>query len=513
MLEEIIAGFLSLFSAFTTDVPRVSRNKTTINSSEQEALLYRHTEYGTFEDETTIMPVNCNYVRINNEGEIIQLKPTVQQSLIRSLKTNLSITIAVFLLAIIGITVLYLDLRTNDLCFEWRTHNHTIPLRILRLKLIGDCVEGILLSLWFPITMVILFGWSEFKRHYASTVLAGLMFGFMAILYLTFLMVYNVYDTNVVYRVPGNMLFAINLLVGSIIVVRKIREIRPNVSYSNLQMIIVISVEFLTSFAVAMFYRYLAVPLFNSLKNETWKFFVAMLTPLLILLPTAVCKHMALRRSSEIIQQQRSFILVYFMRGSSIALYRIMQADFQNLWLFVGLSFFSGLSYVFRTATWNIRNKIWARVIKLLRATCCANLRQLPVNTPHSRRLKADLEIQNILFENNILIVSQAYLVLYMISSFELSEWTVIKKSLSRLAIGLTIEFVFNTLSVFFHIHWYNIPIPRVWTKYWRRHIFANAVILVVIVCYFTVVLLSVFQVRMHNSPTAYVIKNCTMHY
>ena len=98
------------------------------------------------------------------------------------------------------------------------------------------------------------------------------------------------------------------------------------------------------------------------------------------------------------------------MRGASITLYRVMQADFKSLWLFIGLSLFSGFSYVFRTATLSIRNKIWAVVIKLLNKTCCSRLRQLPVNTSHSRRLKADTEIQNILFENNTLIISQAYI-------------------------------------------------------------------------------------------------------
>ena len=154
-----------------------------------------------------------------------------------------------------------------------------------------------------------------------------------------------------------------------------------------------------------------------------------------------------------------------------------------------------------------------AHVIQLLRVTCCANLRQLPVNTPHSRRLKAGKEIQNILFENNIFIISQAYLVLCMILSFELSDWAVIKKSLSRLAIGLTIEIFYNTLSVFFYIHWHRVPIPRAWSECWRQHVFANAVILVVIPCYFTTVLLSVFQTRIHDTPEAYIIRKCTMPY
>ena len=519
MLEEIIAGFLSLFSAFTFDTPHLSREKVILTGLGVERLdessLWddnTQTEYGTFVDITTT-PSKLAYIEIEDKDEI-QVKPTIRQSIARSLKTNLSITLAVFPLAAIGMTFIYFDLRTCDLCFEWRSRNNTIPYSVMRIKLIGDCIEGFLLNLWFPTSLMILFGWSDFKRHFSSTMYVGFLVALMATLYLTFLLLFDVYDTNVVYRVPGNVLFASGLIAGSLVVVRKIREVRPNVSYSDVQIMAIVSMEFLASSAIAMNYRYVAVPWFNSLDNEMYKFVVATLTPVLTLFPIALCKHMALRRSSEMIDPRRSFILVYFMRGASITLYRVMQADFKSLWLFIGLSLFSGFSYVFKTATLSLRNKIWAVVIKLLNQTCCSSLRQLPLNTPHSRRLKADTEIQNILFENNNLIISQAYLVLYMIISFELSDWSVIKKSLIRLAIGLAIELFFNTLSIFFHVHWYNVPIPRVWSQCWKRHIFANAVILVVIVCYFTAVLLSVFQVRMQHSENSKlygVVRNCTL--
>ena len=512
MLEEIIAGFLSLFSTFTMDTPHVYRDKTiTGSNTERMSDLGETAEYGTFMDETASLFTSANFrrVQIETDGEI-HIRRRFRESLMQSLKTNLSITFAVFLLAAIGIGILYFDLRTCDLCFEWRNHNHTLPFSVMRIKLIGDSIEVIWLNLWFPTTMVILFGWHDFKRHYISTMFSGLLFGMIVSLYLTYLLLFGVYDANVVYRVPGNVIFATNLIVGSRILVRKICEIRPNVSYSDAQIMAVVSIGFLASFAISMFYRYAAVPWFNSLDNETYKFIVATLTPILALFPTAVCRHMALWRSSEIIDPPRSFVLVYFMRGASITLYRVMQADFQSFWLFIGLSFFSGFSYVFRTATLSLRRKMWARVLKLLSKTCCTRLRQLPGDTAKSRRLRADIEIQNILFESNTLIISQAYLILYMITSFELSVWDVLQDSLVRLAIGLAIEFFFNTWSIFFTIYWYNVPITRVWSQCWRKHVFANVVILATIVCYFTPVLLKVFQTRMQDS---YVVRHCTLPY
>ena len=88
------------------------------------------------------------------------------------------------------------------------------------------------------------------------------------------------------------------------------------------------------------------------------------------------------------------------------------------------------------------------------------------------------------------------------------------KSSLIRIAIGLGIEFVFNFLSTVIRIHWHDIPITRVWSKYWKRHMFANGIVVAVLVCYFSKPLVAVFQGRFHDSGAgSYTIRNCTLPY
>jgi hypothetical protein len=512
MLEEIISTFLSLFSALTLDAPRISREMSVNHNDQSRWYTWQekiHREYASFEQEN--YPSRVEYVQLGYE---LRIKPTYTQSLLRSLKVTLSIIVAVVPVILIGVSFIYFDLRTCDLCSELLAQNYTLSFDVMKIRLLGNGVEVIILNLWFPMTLMVLFGWREFKSHYSLTILVGLLAGLLYTLYLSFLLLYGVYDTKLWYRVPGNVTFAIGVLSGCAIVVRKIRQNYPTVSYSGRHILTVVSVPLLCSFTMAMFYRYAVVKWFNSIDNVLYKFVMAILTPTLALVPTAVCRHMALWRTSEIIKPERSFALVYFMRAGFIILYRIMQADFQNIWLFVGLSMLSGASSVLKIATVGIRQRIWARVIKFLNKTCCTRLQHLPEDTPHHRRLKADTEIQNILFENNSLIISQAYIVLYIITSFELSDWSVVKESLVKIAIGMGIEFVFNFLSTFIHIHWHDIPIARVWSKYWKRHVFANAVILTILVCYFTKVLLTVFQNRHGTSAAAnYTIRNCTLPY
>jgi general stress protein CsbA len=510
MLEEIIATFLSLFSALTCDIPGISREMNVNHSDQSSWLRWEdkiHREYGSI-DSSRIE----SYAQLGYE---LQVKSTYTQSLLKSLKVTVTMTVAGISVVIIGVIFIYFDLRTCDLCCEWLAQNNTVSSDVMKIRLLGNGVEVIILNLFFPMILTVLFGWKEFKRHYSLTIVIGLLAGVVYTLYLSFLLLYDVFDTKWWYRVPGNVMFAIGVIWGCAIVLRKIKHNKPTISYSDCHIFTVVSFPLLSSFAMAMFYRYAIIRWFNSLDNVFYKFIIAMLTPTAALVPTALCRHIALWRASEIVEPERSFTLVYFMRAGFIVLYRIMQTEFKNIWLFVGLSILSGVSSVLKITAVSTRRRIWARVIKFLNKICCIKLQVLPQDTPHHRRLKADIEIQNILFENNSLMISQTYILLYMITNFENSGSGVFTECFIRIAIGLGIEFLFNFLSNFVRIHWHDIPIARVWSKYWKRHLCANAVVVTIIVCYFTKVLLTVFQGRVHSSPAAanYTIRNCTLPY
>ena len=507
MLEEIIATFLSLFSALTLDAPQISRQLPSSASSLEEYNRCSwedriHSEDVSFDQDRSLLPV-----------EYLPNEPTYRQSLLRTLKATVTITLAVLPLALMATAFLYWDLRVTDLCSEWVNMNHTLPFNAKRTRLIGEGFNLVTVYLWFPLTLVVLFGWSEFKRHYSAVVLVGLLAGLFATLYLCFLVLYGF---NVTYKIksydaPLLITAAVAHLLECVMVVRKIRKNQPTVSYSSRHIFIVVAFPLFSSLMMAHCYKYVVVSLFNSLDKDLYKFLVAILTPTLALIPTAFCRHMALMRTSQLIEAGRSFGLVYSLRAAFICVYRIMQADFKNIWLFVGLSVLSGVSNVLKVATIGIRVKVWEEVIKFLNKICCIKLQQLPGNTSRRRRLKADTEIQNILFENCSLILSQSYLLLYTITNFKVSDWTEVKSCLIRIVIGLGIELVFNFVSILICIHWRDIPISRVWSKYWGRHMFATGITVAVLIGFFTKPLLAIFENRSHDKN--YIVRNCTLPY
>ena len=512
MLQEIITCFTSLFSAVFLDAPRVSRemNHNASLSDQNTGFTWEeniHREYVSSEPDN--LPSRDGYVQLGDE---LRHKPTYIQSLLRSMKATFKITLAILPLSLMAMVLIYYDLRTTDLCSEWEAKNNTLSRSSKGIRIIGRGFAGILMYFWFPTVLTLLFGWSEFKNHYSWTILISQLANLINTLYMSFLLLYEIHSTA--YYIPvGSITTSGVYLWGCVIVVRKIRQNHPTVTYSSCHIFTIFLVFFWSSNAIAVFYNYAVVNWFNSLDNMSYRFTLAMLTPILALVPTAICRYLALWRTSEIIAPDRSFVLVYSIRASFITLYRIMQADFTNIWVFVGFSLLSGVSNLLKPVTAGMRMRIWARIIKFLNKTCCTRLYHLPGDTPRHRRLKADTEIQNILFESNSLILGQSYIVLYTIASFELSDWSVVKSSLIRIAIGLSIEFVFNIFSTFVRIHWYDIPIARVWSKSWRRHMVANGIVVACIVLYFTKSLLTVFQDRFHNDEERYIIRNCTLPY
>ena len=313
------------------------------------------------------------------------------------------------------------------------------------------------------------------------------------------------------FRLPNDFLFFLSIVLGAYLVARKFKKVNSATSYSVFHIFFILSSIFLGSCLLSYIYIFIIVKYFKETEGRIKKAIIAALTPGLIVPMTAVAKYLLLRKSSEFISPDRAFVFCYFLRGGSIVLYRTLQSGFQNIWLFVGLSLLHGVSNVLSKATLHLRIKIWKFFIRCFnRIWCGPRLEVRPLNSPRIRRLNADLEIQNILFEYSSIIFSQSYLACYLVMSYEVPHWQVINDAIIRIAIGLGIDFAFNIISMFIQIHSYDIPMQKVWQKYWQRHVTANAFILITCVSYFDTAMVKVFAHNNYTFREEYKLRNCT---
>ena len=107
--------------------------------------------------------------------------------------------------------LIYFELRTTNLCNEWQGRNDTLSYNVKRIRLLG---RGI------PFSLIVMFGWSEFRRHYYSTILVGQLVGLLNTFYISILFIYGIDDDGTIgiYFVPAYIMFAVAVLWQCLIV-------------------------------------------------------------------------------------------------------------------------------------------------------------------------------------------------------------------------------------------------------------------------------------------------------
>ena len=277
-----------------------------------------------------------------------------------------------------------------------------------------------------------------------------------------------------------------------------------------LRIFLILLFVYVGSCFIAYIYTYLVIKYFRQTESKLRRAIIAATTPGIIFPMTAIVKYIALRKTSEIITPDRSFVLCHFLRSGSILLYRTMQSDLQDILLFIGLSLLHGVSNVLSKATFNLRIKIWTSFIKYFNRICCGpTLVVQSQDSPRTRRFNADLEIQNILCEYSTIILSHVFLAYHLAMNYDIPYWQAVKPSLIRVAIGLAIDFFFNMISVFIQIHFYDIPMQMIWKKYWRRHVAANCFIIIIYVSYFGSAITLVYS-DIDYASQGLILRNCT---
>lgn len=90
--------------------------------------------------------------------EELRVKRSVRQSFLRGLRINgcLRTALAVFPLILLPIAFIYLELITKTFCRQWEHKNHSIPLSVVKWRLVGAEIEDIVLNPWFPVVLALL---------------------------------------------------------------------------------------------------------------------------------------------------------------------------------------------------------------------------------------------------------------------------------------------------------------------------------------------------------------------
>ena len=183
ILEELIGSFLSLFSSLIGQTPTISSE----TQQRDNGLLFEpnperedvyddgliHREYD--QERPTEFPYyeqNVSYTDLfpARDG---RTRKNFCESFLRSCKANLGLVTAVtFILGLLTVGLVLVDLNTTNACIEWMHNNFTVPSNIQIVRVVGMSVALIPPYAWFPISIIMLWGFRQFKQNYLLCLVA-----------------------------------------------------------------------------------------------------------------------------------------------------------------------------------------------------------------------------------------------------------------------------------------------------------------------------------------------------
>jgi hypothetical protein len=181
ILEELVGVLVSLGTIFFTQIPQISRDNLRRcywlifdqnNEDEEQEDGLVHREYETYKPDDLPYYEELN-VSVSTDTTESRTSRSVCESLRRSFQVNLVLLLAVILLGLMTTVLVYVDLNVTNSCIEWRHYNHTIPSTIKVLQIIGTSLTALPLYFWVPVSVVMLWGWNEFKENHLSCLLVS----------------------------------------------------------------------------------------------------------------------------------------------------------------------------------------------------------------------------------------------------------------------------------------------------------------------------------------------------
>ena len=138
---------------------------------------------------------------------------------------------------------------------------YTLSFDVKRIRLPGWGILAAILGLWIPFTLIVLFGWSEFKRHYCLTILVGQLVSLSNTLHRSILLLYGIDNEGKIesYSIPISIMFVVGIFWQCLIVMRKVQQNYPTISYLQWHIFMVLPDPFLTSYAMALSCKFAVV--------------------------------------------------------------------------------------------------------------------------------------------------------------------------------------------------------------------------------------------------------------
>ena len=224
--------------------------------------------------------------------------------------------------------------------------------------------------------------------------------------------------------------------------------------------------------------------------------FFVLFTPLLGIVPKALSRICA-QRFYNITHPGFSYVLLSALYFGSVLIFRVLQADLENLESIAILGIIHGAAEVIERSTMVVIDHICHMVWKRTSAPWES------FRTPRRERLMADIAIMGMLSESTAIVSVNEYLYLYQFIFLKNKPpFDLIRLFAIHTSVSLVIEWAFTTGSIAIARRYQNIAVLAVWRRRWKRHILVSTVYAVPVAMWTSTNLLVIVYERFRHASS-----------
>ena len=205
-------------------------------------------------------------------------------------------------------------------------------------------------------------------------------------------------------------------------------------------------------------------------ENAEGKLLIAIFSPLTAVIFKAITR-ICVQRLYNITHPAYSYVLLAPLYIGSAVIFRVLQADLDNLGSIAILGIIHGAAEVVERSTMVLIDHA-CHTLRKRRSAPWGSFR-----TPRRERLMAHIAIMSMLSESTAIVAVNGYLYLYQLIYLQNSSLpTLIQSFAVHVSVQLVIEWFFTSLSLAIETHFQNMAVMAVWRRQWKRHILVAVV-------------------------------------
>ena len=390
-----------------------------------------------------------------------RLRPSVLRTVCQSM--YIGALISLLSAVILGLFYIMISYVSSEPVKNWQLHpKETIPVKMQWIRILSYQTCVAFLYMWFFVGMLSLFRPYQLKGVKRKLILVAFVFFCVDAVYSVVLQVFGISHSklSVIQKIPLYVIFLISICCQVYLLTNHFRNLS-----SRATLFIQLITPYCFNLFSGIFIKSFIYPMYNK-QTEHGKLLIALFSPLFVVVFKVILRLCA-QRLQKIVHPGYSYTLLVQLYFGSAIMFRVMQAELDNLKFIAVLGIIHGAVEVLERSTVVFIDHICHVILK----------RQLApwgsLRTPRRERLMADIAILSMLCESTAIVSVNGVLYLYQFTySQNIPLLKLLQEFVIHTAVALVIEWFFTGVSLAIETRFQNIAVMAVWRKRWKRHIF-----------------------------------------